>query len=178
MQNGHPLVVHFPVALLTVATLATLVGAFVRAGWLAPFARVSLYVGTLGAAFAVVSGFFAAQTVAKVAAAAHALGEHQTYGYIILGLACALTAWSVVAWRRTASPPRPAAVWWIANAALLAVLVLGAKEGGELVHEYGVGTALTGPKGPLHETPAPGDAGRKPGTPSESDSVPTAKDFR
>src|SRR6185503_3505412 len=46
MQNGHPLVVHFPVAFLTIATIAAIVGAIVRWRWIEPFARTCLYLGT------------------------------------------------------------------------------------------------------------------------------------
>lgn len=171
MQNGHPLVIHFPLAFLTVAALAVLAGTFVRPAWLVPFARVCLYVGTLGAIVAVISGFFAAQTVARVAAAAEELSEHQTYGYTTLGVAAALSAWSLVARRRGHASPRPAALWLLGNVALLAAVFATGNEGGELVHEYGVGTALTAPAGPLHE----GEAGT---APQARDSVPTARDFR
>ena len=181
MQNVHPLFVHFPVALLFTATVAVLAGFVVRTSWIAPFARACLYLGTLAAAAAVISGFFAAQTVARVAAAEHALGEHQTFGYVTLAVAAILSAWSIVAWRRSGRSPRPAAGWAIGNLALLVLLFLAAKEGGELVHEYGVGTTLTGPHGPLFQPGRmhPGGSGEaSEGAGGARDSVPTARDFR
>jgi uncharacterized membrane protein len=171
VQNGHPLVIHFPLAFLTASALAVLAGTFVRAAWLAPFARVSLYLGTLAAIVAVISGFFALQTVAKVAAASDELAKHQTFGYATLAVSAALSAWSLVARRRGHATPRPTALWTLGNALLLVAVFVTGMEGGELVHDYGVGTALTAPSGPLHE-------GESAAAPPARDSVPTARDFR
>ncbi|MGH7725090.1 MAG: DUF2231 domain-containing protein [Candidatus Eiseniibacteriota bacterium] len=170
MQNGHPLVVHFPIALLTVAVFAAFLAAFTARPSVQAFARACLYLGTAGAAAAVISGFFASQTVAPVLRAAHELEEHRNYGYMVLILASLLSAWSVVAWRRLKRPPRPHPLFLLGHAALLFALFMAGLEGGEMVYEHGLGTKLTAPGGPLHEPLGDGDA---PG-----DSVPTARDFR
>lgn len=170
MQNFHPLFVHFPIGLLFVATLAAM-WAQANPG-AQPFARTLLYLGTVAAAGTVVSGFLAGQSVARVKGAHAVIEEHERYAYILLGVAALLSSWSIVSWRRRRASPTPAPAWLAANAVLLALVVLTAKEGGELVHELGVGTKLTAPGGPLYDPtvqaqPADSSAPR-----------PTGKDFR
>jgi len=120
----------------------------------------------------VLTGFFAAQTVTHVAHARHPLEEHQTYAYVLLSIAAILSAWSIVAWRRLKRTPRPTAVWLFGQIALAALIVLTANEGGELVHEFGVGTKMTAKGGPLYE----GSAGAAPADTSAP--RPTGRDFR
>ncbi len=179
MQNLHPVVVHFPIALLTVAVLAAFLAAFTARETMLGFARVCLVLGTAAAGAAALSGFFASQTVAPVPGAAHELEEHRNYGYIVLILASLLSAWSIVAWRRLKRPPKPHGLFLLGHAALLAALFLAAREGAEMVYEHGLGTALTAPGGPLHEPLGAGPGGTAPGTSgTPQDSVPSARDFR
>ena len=170
MQNFHPLIVHFPIAFLfTSAVVALWAQASGRPG-AHLVARVLLWLGTLAAAAAVISGFLASQTVAHVRGAHAVIEEHERYAYILLVLSALLSAWALVSWRRTHAPPRPAPLWSLGQVLLLVMLVLTAKEGGELVHELGVGTKLTAPGGPLYDPSiqrAPADS-----------SAPSAKDFR
>ena len=175
MQNPHPLFVHFPIAFLSAFSAATWLALVVRRPGLDRFARACLFVGTVAAAVTVVSGFLAEQSVARVAAAAGPLERHRIAGYVVLGLAALLTALAAIAPRhpRRASAYRAAAA--VGALGLSGVLVFGAHEGGELVHDYGVGTRLTAPGGPLHEAPAPGDQRR---APRDGAPAPTGRDFR
>jgi uncharacterized membrane protein len=175
MQNFHPLFVHFPIALLLVSVVAALVAVRTRRPGAELVARVLLYTGTLAAGLTVITGFLAAQTVAPVRAAGPVIEEHQTYAYVLLSVASMLSAWSILAWRRHSRAPRPVVLWVIGQLGLAALVVLTAKEGGELVHGLGVGTALTAPGGPLHESKsAPGDSVAADSTAPR----PTGKDFR
>jgi uncharacterized membrane protein len=173
MQNFHPLFVHFPIALLLTSVAAAFVAALTKKAGADTVARVLLYLGTLAAGVTALTGFFAAQTVAPVARARPVLGEHQTYAYILLAVAAILSAWSIVAWRRLKRPPRPTAFWLVGQLALAVLIALTANEGGELVHEYGVGTKMTAKGGPLHEAGNPG------GAPADTSAPrPTGRDFR
>src|SRR5690349_10212294 len=87
VQNPHPLVVHFPLALLLVASLAALYAAWRQADPAYAFARTLLWLGTLACAAAVVTGFLAAQSVTRVRAAADTIATHQNLAYVLLGLA-------------------------------------------------------------------------------------------
>ena len=173
MQNAHPLIVHFPIAFLAAFAAATLLAFVVRRAGIERFARACLYVGTPAAAVAVVSGFFADQTVAPVAAAEGVLGKHRLAGYGVLALAAALTALHVVA------PRHPGRAGLVRTLSLVGAIAIGgtlwfaAHEGGELVHDYGVGTRMTGPGGPLAETASPDAAPDTNAAPR-----PTGKDFR
>jgi uncharacterized membrane protein len=172
MQNPHPLLVHFPIAFLLAFAAATLLGLVVRRPGLASFARSCLYLGTAAAAVTVVSGFLAEQSVAPVAAARDDIEEHRTYGYVVLGLAALLSAIAVVAPRFPRRAGLVRAAMSVGAIAVAAFLYLAGEEGGELVHEYGVGTELTAPGGPLHE--APGDRPRVP----PDVPAPSGRDFR
>jgi len=178
VQNPHPLVVHFPLALLSVSAAAALWAAVRPAPGATAFARVLLYLGTVACAVAVLTGFLAAQSVAKVRLAQATLGQHQNLGYVLLGLAAALSGWSFVAWSRARRAPGPLPLWLAAQAALVVLVVWAGKDGGTLVHQYGVGTALTAPRGPLYE----GAAGHPGAAPTAADTPaaprPSGRDFR
>jgi uncharacterized membrane protein len=171
MQNLHPLIVHFPVALLFVSALVALLAQATGRADAHLVGRALLWLGTAAAAAAVVSGFLGEQTVARVAGAHDVIEEHERYAYILLGLAALLSAWALVSWRRRGAPPAPAPLWLLGQALLLAMVVLTAKEGGELVHELGVGTRMTAPGGPLY------DAALQSRAPADT-TTPTRGDFR
>ena len=174
MQNFHPLFVHFPIGLLFTSAVVALWAQATKRPGAHLVARVLLWLGTLGAAAAVTTGFLGEQTVAHVKGAHGVIEEHERYAYILLGLSALLSAWALVSWRRRGAPPAPAAAWILGQFALLAMLVLTANEGGELVHELGVGTKLTAPGGPLYDPSI-----QQGGAPADSNAPnPTGKDFR
>lgn len=172
MQNPHPLLVHFPIAFLSAFVVATLLSLGLRRPALDRFARACLFVGTATAGVTVVSGFLAEQSVARVEAAAGALEKHRIGGYAVLALGALLSALVAIAPRH----PRRAGAFRAAAAAgalgLGGLLLFTAHEGGELVHDYGVGTRLTGPGGPLEENgdSLPADHGAR--------TAPSRRDFR
>jgi uncharacterized membrane protein len=169
MQNLHPLIVHFPIALLLLAVLFELIHLFVRRTALDSMARRLLYLGALAALVTAASGWYAEQTVAPVAAAHDALEKHEKAGYVSLGLAAILAFWRVATARRNG--PRPRWAFTLVMLALAGLLVFTAHEGGELVYEYGVGTEITAPGGPLAEDPSESSEHEQP-------DVPTGEDFR
>ena len=172
MQNFHPLFVHFPIGLLFTSAIVALWAQATKRPGAHLVARVLLWLGTFAAAATVVSDFLGEQTVAHVAGAHDVIEEHERYAYILLGLSALLSAWALVSWRRRGAPPAPGALWSLGQLALLAMLVLTAQEGGELVHELGVGTKLTAPGGPLHDPMAQA-------APADTTAPrPTGKDFR
>jgi uncharacterized membrane protein len=174
VQNPHPLLVHFPIAFLLAFGAATLLSLVVHRPGLTAFARACLFLGTAAAAVTVVSGFLAEQSVARVAAARGEIEEHRTFGYVVLGLAASLSALAAVAPRFPARAGQLRVLEAVGAVAIVVFVFLAAEEGGELVHEHGVGTKLTAPGGPLHEPATPGgERGAPEGAPA-----PTGRDFR
>jgi len=167
MQNLHPLFVHFPVALLVTSLAFEILFALTRRPLADTLGRWLLYLGAMAAAAAATTGWLASQSVAPVREAAHPLVEHRTFGFLCLGTAALLAFWRWGTAR--AGGPRPRALFLAGMLGLGGLLFLAAREGGELVYEHGVGTALTAPGGPLASPPD--------STPARRD-VPKSGDFR
>ena len=168
MQNLHPLFVHFPVALISVAVILELAAAVKRTPALDLLARWFLYLGATAAALTVLTGWLGEQSVAPVAAAHEAIEKHEKLGFLTLGTVALLAFWRGATTR--AGGPRPRWLFVFGTLGLLVLLWETAHEGGELVYEYGVGTELTAPDGPLGEEPVE--------NPEPPPDVPTGKDFR
>src|SRR5690348_7292584 len=99
LPNLHPVVVHFPIALLPVAVGLDVLGWLFGSRDLHAAGRWTLWVGTLSAAVAVATGLEGADDVHPyVSDAAEALmGIHQTLQLGTLGAALGLSLWRLVA---------------------------------------------------------------------------------
>ena len=138
--NIHPLVVHFPIALLFVAVLADALSIFIRR----PFASAAfvLYAtGVLGLVASFLSGQAAADSVTVSGAANVALTTHADWAKLALWY---FGAYAVVRLVLVLKPSwgrhRPVHLVMIALAAGgLFLIQQTADNGGRLVYEYGVG---------------------------------------
>jgi uncharacterized membrane protein len=137
LQNIHPLVVHFPIALLFAAVLMYWLGFLARReSWLWT-GLWTLVLGTLGAAVAVATGLYSAPGVMLAPSVKVALlVYHKRMMIAVLVLSAALTVWAV------AARPMPAR----GRGAFLALLLLaaaliakGADYGGRMVYDYNAG---------------------------------------
>jgi uncharacterized membrane protein len=147
----HPIIVHFPIALLLVAPL------FVVASWIAGDRPVAkglalaalgmMVVGTLAAVVAVSTGEAAEDFAKRVAGAKKALDRHEELAKATLAAFAGLTALyaAILAapamLKRTPGALLSAALHLLflgAYAAGAALLSLAAHEGGLLVHRHGV----------------------------------------
>ncbi len=151
----HPLIIHFPIALLLVAPLFVL-GAIVRPRDAARFtlpALVLLVLGTAGAFVAVATGEAAAELVTRSDAVAAALERHSELAetarnvFALLTLVYAAIVILPVGLRALARPAYTVA----ANAVFLVLLLGGnllvanaAHQGGMLVHGLGVQALVPG----------------------------------
>jgi len=137
MANVHPLIVHFPIALLSsflileiIATLSKSERMHVASSWM-------LYVGTVGAAATVMAGFMAASTVPHGGAAHEIIASHKSFGLSVLVLAVVLTCWRLL-YKKPLSGM--ASVLNIMLAVIMVgLLTKGADLGGQMVYKYGVG---------------------------------------
>ena len=151
----HPLIIHFPIALLLVAPLFVLL-AIIRPRDATRFtvpALVLLALGTLGAFVAVASGEAAAELVTRSDVVAGVLERHSELAetartiFTVLTLAYAAIVMLPLVWRALARP----AYAVTANAAFLILLLGGnllianvAHQGGMLVHRLGVQAVVAG----------------------------------
>lgn len=86
----HPMIVHFPIALLFVAVLLDVVGGRTRAEQFKPAIRVLVYAGAVSAILSVVFGLLLSRTEEY---GGQTLSLHQWSGILTMVLACA-TAWA------------------------------------------------------------------------------------
>lgn len=137
MESVHPLVVHFPIALLLTALLLDgLAMILKRPAW----HRVALWnlsLGTVGAGIAVLTGSQAAE-IAKHSFDIHQVMElHRKLGIATLVLGALVTAWRL--WRRDRLGKTSRGLTMLMLLVMAATLGYGAHLGGRLVYEFGVG---------------------------------------
>jgi uncharacterized membrane protein len=162
-EGIHPLVVHFPIALLLVAPIFVVLGVALprHARWSNTSALILMALGTIGVWTAVGSGEAAAELVTRTTAIAAALERHESMAettrtvfttltavFAALTVASALVRTGLGGWPRTA-----------AHVAFLALylggalyLVNTAHQGGLLVHDLGV-RSMVASSGPAAPTP-------------------------
>lgn len=152
----HPLVVHFPVALLLVAPVFVWIGAILAPprgrGWHLS-ALLLLAIGTVSALVAIESGEAAAKLVERSPEINQVLERHsglaETTAYTFVGLTlafAALLAFGCITRRderRTVSTALPL-LWLLAYSVAVLLLVNTAHHGGRLVHELGVHAIVAG----------------------------------
>jgi uncharacterized membrane protein len=139
--NLHPLVIHFPIALLIVAALADLLENVVgRPAWLATAVTALYVLGVAGALVACVSGQQAADTV-LMSGMAHSIVEgHRTWALGTTFYFGVLVVVRLALGFRGTPPVRVVRILLLAAAfAGVAGLQQTAERGGRLVYEYGVG---------------------------------------
>lgn len=146
----HPLVVHFPIALLLMAPLFVLIGMFVRAERRPAFlvaALILMACGTVATFVAVASGEAAGRLAERNAAVDTVLERHEELGetsravFAALTLAFAAVLFGPRVLRRELGSKATLAVlsaFLVAYAAGAVLLANTAHNGGRLVHELGV----------------------------------------
>lgn len=151
----HPLVVHFPIALLLLAPVLLVLGISLPgsgARWLRLAAFILVLVGTAGAVVAVMSGEAGEDAAAGVAGADAVLERHEEFAElarnVFLGLAGAFAVLlAVESWRREKLSRRARTIAWVvylvAYAGGALILANAAHQGGRLVHELGVKAGWT-----------------------------------
>ncbi len=137
LQNIHPLVVHFPIALLTSALLFYLLAWIFRNHSLAISGFSMLVLGTLSAGAAVAAGLYAEDGVMiALSVRDHLLDHHEDLMLTTLGLSVLSGIWA------TAARPFPRK-WRVLFLFLLlvmcGVMAVGADYGARMVYDYNAG---------------------------------------
>ena len=150
LPNLHPLVVHFPIALLVTALFFDLSALISRKRrWLDHGATLLYCLAAVGAAAAWLSGLKAADAMWSIPGAAQAaLSEHQDLGLFTMAAIVGLTAFRLfVAWlSRTDSRTSMGLFRLVAIVAAFAVVFLAgltADHGGALVYQHGMGVKVS-----------------------------------
>lgn len=137
MESAHPLVVHFPIALLLTAVALDAAAAVVKRPGLRRIALWNLTLGTLAAGLAVLTGLRAAE-IAKHSFEIHQVMElHERLGITTLSLGALVTVWRLV--RRDALRAWERVLTMALLVVLAGTLAYGAHLGGRLVYAFGVG---------------------------------------
>jgi uncharacterized membrane protein len=143
MQNLHPVVVHFPIAFLTGATVMYLAAWLARRDAWAWTALWMLAIGAAGATAAVRTGLAAGQSV-MVAQSVHEqiLVHHEHAMVAVWTLSVALLAWALIA----RPMPRRGVLGFLVLLVLMTLtLAKGADYGGWMVFGYNAGGSLPQP---------------------------------
>ncbi len=139
MLNIHPLFVHFPLALLPAAVLLDILGArwgkesLRSGGW---WCRV---LGTAGAIGAAITGLLAGRSVPHPEAVHSIMETHETLGLSTLGIFLALLIWRSLNKNFLPQHRALALAYFVIALAGVTVMFFGARLGGEMVYEHGVG---------------------------------------
>ncbi|HXN71877.1 MAG TPA: DUF2231 domain-containing protein [Candidatus Acidoferrales bacterium] len=132
--NYHPIFVHFPIVFWFAALLFELLAVWRTSDDMQRTASRMLYLGTLAAVVAVLTGLAAEKSVPPDAAQ-RVVGIHQALMLVSTSLSLALCIFAFVARRNFTAQLRK---FMLLGLSILAVLVIfGADRGAQLVYEYG-----------------------------------------
>lgn len=137
MPNWHPLLVHFPIALLSCYLLLDLAGVAARNAAWRRMAGGLLYLGASFAAVAVVLGFQAAQSVPHGEEVHSIMIDHRNHGLTVLGMSLLLSLWRRVRGERWSAIGT--ALHLLVAGVMVFVMAHGADLGGLMVYGHGVG---------------------------------------
>ncbi len=148
LPGWHPMIVHFPLALVLTATAALLLSRLLRsdslAAALATVGTWNLCLGAIAALFALGTGLAAVVDLHLALAARHAVSTHVKWA-IFATLALLLLA----VWRGagTTQGSRPSWVFMLLLLAASAALIETGYRGGQNVYRYGIGVQRVAPSG-------------------------------
>jgi uncharacterized membrane protein len=135
--NPHPLIVHFPIALLMASVFFDVVAYWRKREVFEKVAKWNLAVGVLLGIAAVISGLLAAESVPQFPVIHEAVERHEALAFVTLGVFAILFLWRFLRNGNFFERWRP---FYLALA-IIGIFILGAAAyyGGELVYKFGVG---------------------------------------
>ncbi len=139
METIHPIVVHFPIALLITATFVGLLAVLFKNK--REELKIVLYwiliLGSIGVLAALVSGLYEAGRVVHNEAIHKIMEKHELLGYIITSAFAIIALWVII--RKRKIQIRELTVITLLLLASSSVLVYSAYLGGQMVYEQGAG---------------------------------------
>jgi uncharacterized membrane protein len=165
----HPMMVHFPLALVIVAALLFVAARLLRsdgaAATLAIVATWNLVLGAIAAVLALATGLAAVLDLDVGAAVHQAIGLHMKWAMFTTLALVLLAVWRGAG---TAQSSRPSWLFLIVLLAAAATLTFTGYRGGKNVYEYGVGVkkiaarTIEAPRGDRNKLEGPYCAGISP----------------
>jgi uncharacterized membrane protein len=140
--NVHPVVVHFPFALLTFALLSELTARWRKDQAISRLSWWSQLWGTIGLAGAVATGLLAKSTTHMPAVANTLFSLHEEFAFVTSTTFAVLLLWRIPS--APALPKGSEKMFLVIFTFALGVLLAGAWFGGELVYGFGVGVSQPG----------------------------------
>lgn len=140
IPNWHPLFVHFPIALLSMATLFFIMEKIMNKhpvqAQLKILAYWNLWIGTGFAIVAAVAGWFAYNSVAHDTPSHEAMTEHRNWALATLTTFFVVSVWSLINFKKI---KETSVLFILAMLVGFVLLTSTAWRGGEAVYRYGLG---------------------------------------
>jgi uncharacterized membrane protein len=136
MDNIHPVLVHFPLALLSTFLALDFLGTLSKKAHWRQVASYLLYLGTGSALLTVLAGFNAASTVQHGQNVHEIMENHEHFGLAVLSFATVLSVWRLKCHGVIDSNAN--VLFQTLAFLMVALMVLGADLGGLMVYHYGV----------------------------------------
>jgi len=143
MNNIHPLIVHFPITLLSLFFITDLLGCIFNKTQWRQFATFMLYIGTVTAILTVAAGFQAAYSVSHNDATHLIMLRHQGFGIAITLLAICLSIYRYFA--PVNFLQSTTYIHFGCSALMVIFIIFGADLGGLMVYQYGVAVKKPSP---------------------------------
>ena len=140
MPNLHPLMVHFPIALLTVSVALDFVSVLREKEELARSGWWTMLIGVCWLAASVISGLFAKESVVLVGKTQEVFEVHQQLAFLVAVMFGTLILWRLGT--QTTLPARLQSLYLGLSLLALVLMWVGALYGGRMVYEFGVGVSL------------------------------------
>ena len=145
LQELHPSMVHYPIALLPVSLAADTLGLLTRNRSLLELGRLTMPIAAASAALAGILGLIAQEVVDTDEESAEMLATHRTLNLALIGVAGAMAI-------KRFGEKKPEPGYLALGAGGLAAMIYSAYLGGQMVYEHGVGVRAAGG---LHDEVAP-----------------------
>ena len=140
----HPMIVHFPIALLFTSVFFDLLAMITQREAFRQTGFSLLILGWVGGLAATLTGFWSEEAVEKMGVPEAAIEKHETFAIATMIVFAVLF---LIRWRRRARPsPRKNAVYAAVALVGLALLATAGFFGGDLVYRYGAGVQSQKPE--------------------------------
>ena len=135
----HPMVVHFPIALLIIGTAVDLLGVVLKREDLTMVGKWNLYLGAASLLLVVATGLLADGAVEHSDEAHEIMTNHKNIGIVVLALFAFLAIWRGI--EGQGSEEKYGKVRLVLSIIGLIFMTYGASLGGRLVFEHGLGVS-------------------------------------